>query len=296
MATALLAVLVSIILSHSLPELGRLRHYGWFEGWLRGDFNPFASSSTWAGRHGGWWSIGVPVALLALLQFLLWGQAYGFPSFLLATLLLFYCWGPRDLDADIGAVTHAADRDARVQALQEIPNDPPVPPLGLDGRTLVDTVFRAALTRWFGVLFWFLLLGAAGALLYRLVQLVAQTEAFRSALPRAHADALRELQVLLDWPAAQMMTLSMALAADFDAVAQSWRDFHHGIGQGYLVRDIGFLFAAARASVDAEDEDLDDEAANTTLLPLHQSQSLIWRILVVWMAVLALLVLAGWIG
>ncbi len=296
MATALLAVLVSIVLSHSLPELGRLRHYGWFESWLRGDFNPFAGSGIWAGRHGGWWSIGVPVALLALLQFLLWGQAYGFPSFLLATLLLFYCWGPRDLDADIGAVTHAADRDARVAALQEIPSDPPVPPLALDGRTLVDTVFRAALTRWFGVLFWFLLLGAAGALLYRLVQLVAQSEAFRSALPRAHADALRELHVLLDWPAAQMMTLSMALAADFDAVAQSWRDFHHGIGQGYLVRDIGFLFAAARASVDAEDEDFDDEAANTTLLPLHQSQSLIWRILVVWMAVLALLVLAGWIG
>jgi AmpE protein len=105
MATALLAVLVSIVLSHSLPELGRLRHYGWFESWLRGDFNPFAGSGIWAGRHGGWWSIGVPVALLALLQFLLWGQAYGFPSFLLATLLLFYCWGPRDLDADIGAVT-----------------------------------------------------------------------------------------------------------------------------------------------------------------------------------------------
>ena len=296
MATALLAVLVSIILSHSLPELGRLRHYGWFEAWLRGDFNPFSSSSSWAGRFGGWWSIGVPVAALALLQFLLWGQAYGFPSFLLATILLFYCWGPRDLDADIGAVTHAADRDARIAALQDLPGDPPSPPLGLDGRTLVDTVFRAALTRWFGVLFWFLLLGACGALLYRLVQLAAQSESFRSALPRTHADALRELHLLLDWPAAQLMTLAMALAADFDAVAQSWRDFHHGIGQGYLVRDIGFLFAAARASVDAEDEDLDDEAANTTLLPLHQSQSLIWRILLVWMAVLALLVLAGWIG
>lgn len=296
MSTALLAVLVSIVLSHSLPELGRLRHYGWFEGWLRGDFNPLVGSGVWRGSHGGWWSVGVPVLLVGALQFFLHGVAYGFPSFLLATAVLFYCWGPRDLDADIGAVTHAPDRDTRVAALQEIPTDPPAPPLGLDGRSLVDTVFRAALTRWFGVLFWFLLLGAAGALLYRLVQLVAQSEAFRSALPRAHADALRDLHLALDWPAAQLMTLAMALAADFDAVAQSWRDFHHGIGQGYLVRDIGFLFAAARASVDAEDEDFEDEAANTTLLPLHQSQSLVWRILVVWLATLALFVLAGWIG
>lgn len=296
MATALLAVLVSIILSHSLPELGRLRHYGWFEGWLRGEFNPLVGAGSWSGRHGGWWSIGVPVLALAVVQFLIVGVAYGFPAFLLATLVLFYCWGPRDLDADIAAVTHASDRDARVAALQDIPSEPPVPPLALDGRSMVDTVFRAALSRWFGVLFWFLLLGAAGALLYRLVQLVAQSESFRSSLPRAHADALRELHVLLDWPAAQLMTLALALAADFDAVAQSWRDFHHSIGQGYLVRDLGFLFAAARASVDAEDEDFEDEAANTTLLPLHQSQSLIWRILVLWLAVLAMFVLAGWIG
>jgi AmpE protein len=296
MATVLLAVLVAIVLSHSIPELGRLRHYGWYEGWLRGDLNPLVGSATWNGRYGGWWSVGLPVLLVGLLQWLMAGQAYGFPSFLLATAVLFYCWGPRDLDADIGAVTHAADRDTRVSALQDIPTDPPQPPLALDGRTLVDTVFRAALTRWFGVLFWFLLLGAAGALMYRLVQLAAQSEAHRSALPRAHADALRDVHIALDWPAAQLMTLALALAADFDAVAQSWRDFHHGIGQGYLVRDVGFLFAAARASVDAEDEDFDDEAANTTLLPLHQSQSLIWRILVVWLAVLAMFVLAGWIG
>lgn len=296
MATVLLALLVSIILSHSIPELGRLRHYGWFEGWLRGDLNPFVAGQTWRGRHGGWWSIGLPVLILAGVQLLLLDRAYGLPSFLLATVVLFYCWGPRDLDADIAAIATATDREGRVAALQEIPPDPPTPPLALDGRTLVDTLFRAALSRWFGLLFWFLLLGAAGALLYRLVQLVAESEAFRTAVPRAHADALRELHVLLDWPAAQMMTLALALAADFDAVAQSWRDFHHAQGQGYLVRDTGFLFAAARASVDAEDEDFEDEAANTTLLPMHQSQSLIWRILVVWLAVLAMFVLAGWIG
>lgn len=296
MATVLLALLVSIVLSHSIPELGRLRHYGWFEGWLRGDLNPFVTSNTWRGRYGGWWSIGMPVLLVALIQLLLWDRAYGLPSFLLATVVLFYCWGPRDLDADIAAIAKAGDRDARVAALQDIPTDAPTPPLALDGRTLVDTLFRAALSRWFGVLFWFLLLGPAGALTYRLVQLVSESDHFRTALPRAHADALRELHVMLDWPAAQLMTLALALAADFDAVAQSWRDFHHGLGQGFLVRDIGFLFAAARASVDAEDEDFEDEAANTTLIPMHQSQSLIWRILVVWLAVLALFVLAGWIG
>ena len=47
----------------------------------------------------------------------------------------------------------------------------------IEGPSLVEAVFRCALWRWFGVLFWFLLLGPAGALLYRLVSLSAQGEA-----------------------------------------------------------------------------------------------------------------------
>ena len=48
------------------------------------------------------------------LQLLLLERAYGLPSFLLATVVLFYCWGPRDLDADIAAIATATDRDGRV--------------------------------------------------------------------------------------------------------------------------------------------------------------------------------------
>ena len=58
----------------------------------------------------------------------------------------------------------------------------------LEGPSLVEAVFRCALWRWFGVLFWFLLLGPAGALLYRLVSLSAQGEARRT-LPPAQSEA-----------------------------------------------------------------------------------------------------------
>ena len=55
---------------------------------MRGDFNPLAGSSLWRGRFGGLWSIGLLVLLVGVLQFLLHGVAYGFPSFLLATAVL----------------------------------------------------------------------------------------------------------------------------------------------------------------------------------------------------------------
>jgi AmpE protein len=113
------------------------------------------------------------------------------PSFLFALAILFYAWGPRDLDHDVEAVVEAADPEARRAAAGRLFPDRDAPPT-LDGGSLVEAVFRCALWRWFGVLFWFLLLGAFGALLYRLVSLCAQGEA-RKRMPegasqaRAHA-------------------------------------------------------------------------------------------------------------
>ncbi len=120
MATALLAVIVSIVLSHSLPELGRLRHYGWFEGWLRGDLNPFVATAWWQGRFGGLCSVGLPVLVIAIPQFLFHGLGYGLPSFLLATVVLFYCWGPRDLDEDARRASRAETADDRTEALRSL--------------------------------------------------------------------------------------------------------------------------------------------------------------------------------
>ena len=90
---------------------------------------------------------------------------------------------------------------------------------------------------------WFLLLGAFGALLYRLVALCAQGEA-RKRLPDGASQAARTTLAILDWPVAQLMTLALALVGNFDAVFTAWKDTG---GAGYS-GDARFLAAAARAS------------------------------------------------
>ena len=95
----------------------------------------------------------------------------------------------------------------------------------LEGRLLVEAVFRCALWRWFGVLFWFLLLGPAGALLYRLVSLSAQGEA-RSALPPAHGARLRACSGAAELAGGAPDDLRLALAGNFDGVLGAWRDWH----------------------------------------------------------------------
>lgn len=297
MATVLLAALIALLIGHAVPDLVRLRDYGWYQTWLQwcGE-RPRASGLV----QGQWWlllSILLPVLLLGLVQWSVRGQWWGLPSFVLATLVLSYCWGPRDLDADVDAIGLAADGSSRREALQSLPDDPPEPPLDLTPMVVVDQVFLAGLSRWFGVLFWFFVLGAAGALAYRLLRLAVATGRFRQYLSAPQLDAMQAFQRLVDWPAAQLMTFALALAADFDAVVGAWRDFH---GQGRVdspTFDPGYLLAAARASVDLEPgSDADVDLQETAVAAAQQALALVWRILVVWLAAVSLLVLAGKIG
>jgi AmpE protein len=297
MATVLLATLLALLLGHTVPELSRLRDYSWFQYWLRSWSERLGESQFWHGPAAIILSIGLPVVLLALLQWSLLGVWWGLPSFALAAAVVFYCWGPRDLDIEIEAIGALTERDERIAALQRLPEDPPAPPLRLEGGPVVDQVFMAALSRWFGVLFWFFVLGASGALLYRLVCLADGSRAYREALSLEQAGAAKSLHRLMNWPAAQLMTLALALAADFDAVVTAWRDFHGQRVPGWYSAEPGYMTAAARASVDldsaSEEEAAVDESA---LLAMQQAMALIWRVLVVWLAALSVFVLAGKIG
>jgi AmpE protein len=81
-------------------------------------------------------------------------------------------------------------------------------------------------------------------------------------------------------------------------VLAAWRDWHARHGAGL---DLGFLGAAARASVDCElaEEDayaIDGPAQAPALLELRDAMSLVWRVLLLWLAVLALFVVAGFVN
>ena len=174
----------------------------------------------------------------------------------------------------------------------------------MDGASLVEAVFRNAQRRWFGVLFWFLLLGPVGALLYRLSVLSVEGE-MATQLPPTTGEGARRLLAVLDWPVAQLMTLAMALVGNFDTVLAAWRE----AGGGSASLDNRFLGAVARASVRSElveeASDYADEngvvpprymAVATDLPELRDAMSLVWRCLLVWLAVLALFVIAGWVS
>ena len=295
MALTLIAVVLALVLGHMVPSLLAVRRYDWFIGWLHWLRGLLGGQSAWQGRFGLMIAVGLPVLAVGALQFLLDGSFYGLPLFAFALLVLLYTWGPRDLDLDVDAVIEARDGEARRTAAHALFPEGGEPVL--EGPSLVEAVFRCALWRWFGVLFWFLLLGPAGALLYRLVSLSAQGEA-QKVEPQAQGEAARLFVAILNWPVAHLMTFGLALAANFDGVLAAWRDWH---AHGGLRLDTGFLGAAARASVVCElaEEDayaIDGPAQAPALLELRDAMSLVWRVMLLWLGVLALFVVAGFVN
>ncbi|WP_123771181.1 regulatory signaling modulator protein AmpE [Vulcaniibacterium tengchongense] len=306
MTTTLIAVVVALVLGHLAPSLGAaVRHYGWYRDWLRWLDARFPGDGAWRGRWGIALALSPPLLAVGLFQLALREPLLGLAGLAFGIAALFYVWGPGDLDVDVDAIAAAGDGDgARREAAQRLwpEGEAPVP---VDGGALVGAVFENALRRWFGPLLWFLLLGPFGALLYRFAQLSAQGPYARE-LPAENRAGAERLLALLDWPVAQLMTLSLALVGNFDIVLGAWRE----AGGAALQLQHRFLHAAARASVKCElaDEAADyfDETgiegapplppANGELPELRDAMSLIWRSLLVWLAALALFVIAGWAG
>lgn len=296
MSITLVAVVIALVLGHVAPTLvTSLRQYAWYRRWLEWLTRHTGEGAFWQGRYGIALAI-VPVLLVVgILQWLLDGPIYGLVGLLFDIAVLVYAWGPRDLDVDVEAVIDAHDPPTRRAAIARLGLTGEA--AALDGPALVEAVFRNALQRWFGVLFWFLLLGPVGAMLYRMTVLAAQ-DAWAD-LPAANREGARKLQAALEWPVAQLMTLAMALVGNFDTVFSTWRE----AGGTRFGLDTGFLGSAARASVRCELAEEAEEYAEEGMvqamreLPeLRDAMSLVWRILLLWLALLAVFVIGGWVS
>ena len=288
----IIEILLALGLCHFIRELGRFRKREWLTTWVDFSNDAFGKLPLWQDALGFLVIIAVPLLGLLLINHVLTLALGSTGSFLLALVVLIYSFGPRDLDTDVAEIVEAEDDEQRGKAMERVLRKP-VPEDTDEARAAaVEAVFREALRRWFGVIFWFAVLGIIGAFLYRMVDWLVNEN---HNLTEDQRGLFTRLLQIMDWPAAQLMTLSLAIATDFDSVFTAWKRYHDDQGHGLFEGDNGFLLAAARSIVLTGHAARDGYADQIEgpMICLQQAMDLTWRILGVWLTVLAVLLLIG---
>ena len=288
----IISILIAFALCHFVRELGRLRRFEWLKTVTSRCNEKCKNIPGWSGVTGFLFYFGVPLVIVAALNAVMVSALDELGAFLLALAVLIYTFGPHDLDTDIGAIIHGDDDEAQDEALEELlGGHPPKAPEAFQAMA-VESVFREALQRWFGTIFWFAVLGIYGAVLYRIADRITEGDLD---LPGGQHEMFMRLRKVLDWPVAQLMTLSLAVATDFDSVFRAWKQYHDERGHGLFEGNNEFLYTSARQAVLTGHAARDGYADQLTgpLACLKQAMDLIWRLLGVWMTVLAILLLVG---
>ena len=284
---ALIAILLAIFIERFLGSLEELRRFDWFNGiitWVR--------ASAWSDGPGGVAVVvAIPVFGVFLVSYFL--TALWWPlAFLFALLVLLYCFGPRDLEAEVEAFLDARERGDEESAFlhaRDLLGSAEVDNSRRMTRTVLETVLVEANERFLGVIFWFVLLGPTGALLYRLS---CQLNSDFAGNDAAFAGAVRRLHHILEWLPARLTSLAYALSGSFVDAMHYWRTDVANLqeaGRGILVAS---GFGALRYQPMDDDEspiDIDEENSY-----IREALALVRRGVLVWLAVLALLTLAGW--
>lgn len=288
----IISILTAFTLCHFVRELRHLRRFGWVTSFTNFCNDRFEKVPGWSGPIGFLVIIGLPLLAAWMANTLLISALGHLGQFILAIAVLVYTFGPRDLDIDVRKVITAEDDEQQKEAMEALLDGPVPEDEDTCQAVAIDAVFRKALKRWFGIIFWFAVLGIYGALLYRLSVWLSGDNV---KLFDEQKDFFTRLCKIMEWPVAQLMTLSLAIATDFDSVYRAWRKYHDERGHGLFEGNNEFMLTSARTIVitgHAENDGYADQLQGP-LASIKLSMDLVWRSLGVWATVLAILLLVN---
>jgi adenosylcobinamide-phosphate synthase len=248
------------------------------------------------------WSLGAlaPALVVGMLGALL-GWLASFLYWLLAVAVLYLCLGFRQDSFQASSIGRALAKGDLERARDKLSAWRPALIVaeteeGLTRQTLEET-FKTALARLFGVLFWFMLAGVAGAVLYFLT--LACREHWQGE-PAFGAFAAR-IAGWLDWLPARAAAFGFAIAGNFQDALESWRtqaETWGDVSEGALLAAAGgALGARLGGTLPVAGGELLRPALGTDEAPTPEmvegAVALVWRALFLWLAVLGLLWLGG---
>jgi len=293
----LLAIVVCLFLERVWTSLGELRTFVWFEqvtDRIRGKDRQGLGASA----LGVVAVVGLPLVVLVMAQSLLDG-VLGLLSYALAVAVLLYSLGPRDLDADVHRFLNAWEQGDEAKARDYAQQIRPAAagPLDTDalGRSVVEGIVVAAQERWFGVVFWFVVLGPLGALWYRLACLL-RDRCLTQSDEDGFKDAALMMHHILAWVPTRLTLMSYALVGSFAETIDAWRREASSWKDNWLVANERLLIQGGLGALQVEQELEEDETASVDARHVRAALGLVLRSLVLAVALIAVVTVGSWVA
>lgn len=286
----LLGILIGLALEYFIGGFEQIRKFDWFDKyshWLELKCNRHAF---WDGPVGVLMTLAIPLVLLIVLISVL-NQIFITLGFLFAVFIFIY-----SLDTETGRLlqsyieAYESDKEDSISEIREQLIDSEQMDEE-DETVLLKSLFVQSHHRIFGTIFWFIVLGAVGALLFNLVN--RMTARFHD-IHGGYAEAIRHLHGILIWPSARLLAIGFALGGSLVDALEAWREVKgHTFDNSEMLIGNSGLGAIQYQRYEIENE---EEERDISLNYLQEVQALINRTLIVWLTLLGLLTLGGWLG
>lgn len=256
-----------------------LRHWRWFhryQSWLNTRISNWPSYLLLA-------ICVLPLMIVVgVINCVLAGWLYGILQLIFGVIVLLYCMGPNNLWVQTFACIselHQEDPKIAVDRAQSAFSLPIPESSQAFHQALTGAIFVEANKRIFAAVFWFVVFGPLGAVLYRSIALCAEQSEL------GLTQAATQVQRLLDWIPVRILTFLFALGGHFTRVFALWRsEIKTGVnGNDKILTDCGI------AALDMRDSNRlpEDGSAEKAALDLLD------RVFVMGLVVLAIIVLAA---
>ncbi len=299
-----LAIIAALLLEQWRPLADRKAYMATLGAWAQWFEQTFDAGEF---RHGtiAWLLAVAPLCVLAAIVHYLLLSASPFLAILFHVLVLYLTLGFRQFSHFFTGIQSAL-RDGGLDRARELLGEWRGESVQSDSteqvvRLTIEEALLASHRHVFGVLLWYLLLpGPSGALLYRLSCFLAQRWRSRGEFGGFSMKVMR----LLEWPAARLTAASFAVVGDFeDAVycwrsqAASWPEPEAGI---VLAAGAGAMGVRLGSSIGQYGEFESRPELGTgepaAISFLDSTVGLLWRALVLWIFAVVLLSVASALG
>lgn len=294
----LFIIALSLLAEHLLLEQEEYRQPNWLQSYII-----WSQKLPW----GEWISQGVSgiIMILApllfavgLLQIMLHNLLGGIPYFLFATLVLFFCLGPRDLQHQVQTFIDAWDSgedDNAKRIGRDFITDHPTQSESSYVVAAANGILQQAYIRTFSVIFWFIILGPLGAVLYRSCYTIKLTMPGPDSLGEKFNNDVVRLLEILDWVPARITAFTYALSGNFTAATNRW--WNSDTTDDDTDRSAEDILELAGSGALGLDDFLeqDDEDLNPAITS-NMAIAMVLRSLTIWLGLLGLITVSSWLS